>query len=95
MGLGDKYFMGWAINFYGRVHNLFMGWRNATFVLFKAQDFYWLTILLLCYHILSPFLVFEAFWWEKARVCVFSCGVVVCYHALCRAHRNLNHAVAT
>jgi hypothetical protein len=53
--------------------------RFATFVLFKApRSCYWLTILLLCYHILSLFLVFEAFWWEKACVCVFSCEVVVC-----------------
>ncbi len=66
-----------------------IGLRNATFVLFKARDFYWLTILLLCLQILSPFLLFEAFWWEKACVCVFSCEVVVCYHALCRAQRNL------
>jgi hypothetical protein len=39
-------------------------------VLFKARDFYWLTILLLCYHISSLFLVFEAFWWEKASSAV-------------------------
>ncbi len=70
--------------------------RNATFVLFKAQDFYWLTILLLlCLQIVSPFSFFEAFWCEKVCVCVFSCEVVVCYHALCRAQRNLNDAVAT
>ena len=41
--------------------------RNATFVLFKAQDFYWLTILLLCLPILFPFSFLEAFFFGGKR----------------------------
>ena len=51
--------------------------RNATFVLFKAQDFYWSTILFLIKIKIDHFLFFEAFWWEKVCVCVFSCEIVV------------------
>ena len=70
--------------------------RNATFVLFKARDFYWLTILLLCYPILSPFWFLKHFGGKK-RVSVFLAVklAVVCYHALCRSQKNLNDAVAT
>jgi hypothetical protein len=67
--------------------------RNATFVLFKAQDFYWLTILLLC-----PQFRFSRHFGGKRCVSVFVAVkllFVVCNHALCRAQRNLNDAVAT
>jgi hypothetical protein len=51
-------------------------------VLFKAQDFYWLTILFIIKIKIDHFLVFEAFWWEKVCVCVFSCEIVVIMHCV-------------
>jgi hypothetical protein len=69
--------------------------RNATFVPFKAQDFYWLTILFIIKIKIDHFLVFEAFWWEKVCVCVFSCEIVVIMRCAERKGRNRNDAVAT
>ncbi len=46
-------------------------------MLFKAQVFYCLTIICFIKIKIDLFLVFEAFWWEKVCVYVFSCEIVV------------------
>jgi hypothetical protein len=57
-------------------------------VLFKAQDFYWLTIFFFIKIKIDHFLVFEAFWWEKVCVCGFRCEIVVIMRWLCVAERK-------